>query len=179
MTMAAATAFAQQVRVPSHEAAERYAAMEKIDLTKHLPDINNRELKSFASDDAVVTAKDMLALARTFMGVRYRSGAKVPRDLTARDSHPTFSHNSATISCVRHATNTVATARRLTKCRCSPATLSFSPDAIQSQDAWVTSVLLLTATPSPARSRSFIQPARRVSLSTPLPTPTIQSGSSV
>ena len=79
MTMAAATAFAQQVRVPSHEAAERYAAMEKIDLTKHLPDINNRELKSFASDDAVVTAKDMLALARTFMGVRYRSGGKSPK----------------------------------------------------------------------------------------------------
>lgn len=77
--MIAATALPQQVRMPSHEVAERYAAMEKVDLTKYLPDINNRELKAFASDDAVITAKDMLELANSFMGVRYRSGGMSPK----------------------------------------------------------------------------------------------------
>lgn len=67
------------MRLPSHEADDRYAAMEKIDLTRHLPDINNRELKSFASDEAVVTAKDMLSLARSFIGLRYRRGGSSPK----------------------------------------------------------------------------------------------------
>lgn len=79
MVTVTATVSAQHMRVPSHEAAERYAAMEKADLTRHLPDINNRELKSFASDEAVMTANDMLALARTFIGLRYRYGGRTPK----------------------------------------------------------------------------------------------------
>lgn len=77
--MVAASAQAQHMRMPSHEAADRYAAMEKIDLTRHLPDINARKLKSFASDEAVVTANDMLSLARTFIGLRYRYGGRTPK----------------------------------------------------------------------------------------------------
>lgn len=77
--MVAATATAQQMRMPSHEAAERYAAMEKIDLTRHLPEINSRELKAFASDEAVITAKDMLSLANSFIGLRYRYGGSTPK----------------------------------------------------------------------------------------------------
>lgn len=77
--MVSAVAFAQHVRMPSHDVADRYAAIEKVDLTKHLPDINSRELRSVASDEAVITAKDMLSLAHTFIGVRYRSGGMSPK----------------------------------------------------------------------------------------------------
>ena len=77
--MIAVAVSAQSVRVPSHHADERYAAMEKIDLTRHLPDIKNRELRSFASDDAMDMAKDMLKLADSFMGLRYRRGGKTPK----------------------------------------------------------------------------------------------------
>lgn len=77
--MAATAAFAQHVRMPSHNADERYAAMEKTDLTKHLPDINSRELRAVASDEAVIIAKDILSLARTFTGVRYRRGGMSPK----------------------------------------------------------------------------------------------------
>lgn len=78
-TMFAVTAYGQQVRMPSHDVADRYAAMEKIDLTKHLPGIHARELRPVASDDAVITAKDMLDLARTFIGTRYRRGGITPK----------------------------------------------------------------------------------------------------
>lgn len=77
--MVVATVSAQQVRTPSQEAADRYAAIEKPDLTKHIPDINSRELRAVASDDAVVTANDMLTLACKYMGVRYRRGGSSPK----------------------------------------------------------------------------------------------------
>lgn len=79
LTMVATTAFAQQMRMPSRDADERYAAMKKIDLTRHLPEFENRELKAFASDEAVVTANDMLSLARTYIGLRYRRGGMSPK----------------------------------------------------------------------------------------------------
>lgn len=72
-------ASAQQSRVPSHGAEERYAIAEQADLTRHLPQMNMRELKPFASDEAVVTANNMLDLARTFMGLRYRYGGTTPK----------------------------------------------------------------------------------------------------
>lgn len=77
--MTAIAVSAQSVRVPSHNADERYAAMERIDLTRHLPVVENRELRSFATDDAVVTAKDMLQLANSYMGLRYRRGGSTPK----------------------------------------------------------------------------------------------------
>lgn len=77
--MIAVAVSAQSVRVPSHHADERYAAMEKIDLTRHLPAVESRELRPFASDDAVVLAKDMLKLADSFMGLRYRRGGMSPK----------------------------------------------------------------------------------------------------
>lgn len=70
---------AQQVRTPSQTAVDRYAAVEQADITRHIPEMNMRELKPFASDEAVVTANNMLDLARTFMGVKYRYGGTTPR----------------------------------------------------------------------------------------------------
>lgn len=77
--MMALTALAQQVRMPSHDADQRLAAMEKVDLTRHLPEFTDRELKAFATDDAVATANDMLSLARTFLGLHYRYGGRTPK----------------------------------------------------------------------------------------------------
>lgn len=79
LTVMAVAASAQQVRMPSHAADERLAAIEKVDLTRHLPDITSRELKAFAPDDVVATASDMLSLARTFIGLRYRCGGTTPK----------------------------------------------------------------------------------------------------
>ncbi len=76
--MIAVAVSAQSVRMPSRHAEERYAAMEKIDLTRHLPEIENRELRSFVNDDAMEMAKDMLKLADSFKGLRYRRGGKTP-----------------------------------------------------------------------------------------------------
>lgn len=72
-------AAAQQMRLPAENSHDSYAAIEKYDISRHIPGIEYRELRSMASDDAITTAQDMLSLARTFMGLRYRAGGKTPK----------------------------------------------------------------------------------------------------
>ena len=79
LAICSTTAFAQQLRTPSLNAEERYAAIEQADLTRHLPRMEMRELKAIPSDEAVVLVNDMLDMARTFMGVRYRYGGTTPK----------------------------------------------------------------------------------------------------
>lgn len=79
LAICSTAAFAQQLRTPSQNAEERYAAIEQADLTRHLPRMEMRELKAIPSDEAVVLVNDMLDMARTFMGVRYRYGGTTPK----------------------------------------------------------------------------------------------------
>lgn len=80
LSLAVTATYAQQVRTPSLSAPEHYAAIEKFDLTKNLPNLNLHEYPAITSEDkSVTTAKEMIEQARTFLGVRYRHGGMSPK----------------------------------------------------------------------------------------------------